>query len=125
MRNYLYFVITRKVTGFVPTLLLALLSPLSYLYAATVTLRNWIYECRLFKSKRIPCTVISVGNIASGGTGKTPVVIWIAKALLAGGSPSSHPVGAAITANKKHRGHGSCPTVKRFWCPSRRAATKP
>ncbi len=81
MRNYLYFVITRKVTGFVPTLLLALLSPLSVLYAATVTLRNWLYECRLFKSKRLPCTVISVGNIASGGTGKTPAVIWIAKAM--------------------------------------------
>ena len=83
MRNYLYFVITRKVTGFVPTLLLALLTPLSYLYAATVTLRNWLYDCRLLKSKRLPCTVISVGNIASGGTGKTPAVIWIAKALLA------------------------------------------
>lgn len=83
MRNYLYFVITRKVTGFVPTLLLALLTPLSYLYAATVTLRNWLYDCRLFKSKRLPCTVISVGNIASGGTGKTPAVVWIAKALLA------------------------------------------
>ena len=82
MRNYLYFVITRKVTGFVPTLLLALLTPLSYLYAATVTLRNWLYDFRLFKSKRLPCTVISVSNIASGGTGKTPAVIWIAKALL-------------------------------------------
>lgn len=83
MRNYLYFVITRKVTGLLPTLLLALLTPLSYLYAATVKLRNWLYECRLFKSKRLPCTVISVGNIASGGTGKTPAVIWIAKVLLA------------------------------------------
>ena len=81
MRNYLYFVITRKVTGFVPTLLLALLTPLSYLYAATVNLRNWLYDCRLLKSKRLPPTVISVGNIVSGGTGKTPVVIWIAKVL--------------------------------------------
>lgn len=97
MRNYLYFVITRKVTGFVPTLLLALLSPLSVLYAAIVTLRNWLYECRLFKSKRLPCTVISVGNIASGGTGKTPVVIWIAKALLDAGC---HP---AILLHGYHR----------------------
>ncbi len=85
MRNYLYFVITRRVTGFVPTLLLALLTPLSYLYAATVKLRNWLYDCRVLKSKQLPCTVISVGNIASGGTGKTPVVIWIAKALLDAG----------------------------------------
>ena len=98
MRNYLYFVITRKVTGFVPTLLLVLLTPLSYLYAATVKLRNWLYDCRLFKSKQLPCTVISVGNIASGGTGKTPVVIWIAKALLnAGRRP-------AILLRGYHRG---------------------
>lgn len=85
MRNYLYVVITRKVTGLLPTLLLVLLTPLSYLYAATVKLRNWLYDCRLLKSKGVPCTVISVGNIASGGTGKTPVVIWIAKALLDAG----------------------------------------
>ena len=85
MRNYLYVVITRKVTGLLPTLLLVLLTPLSYLYAAPVKFRNWLYDCRLFKSKQLPCTVISVGNIASGGTGKTPVVIWIAKALLDAG----------------------------------------
>ena len=85
MRNYLYFVITRKVTGFVPSLLLTLLTPLSYLYAAPVKLRNWFYDSRILKSKGLPCTVISVGNIASGGTGKTPVVIWIAKALLDAG----------------------------------------
>ncbi len=82
MRNYLYFVITRKVTGLVPTLLLVLLTPLSYLYAAILNIRNWLYDCGLLKSKQLPPTVISVGNIASGGTGKTPVVIWIAKALL-------------------------------------------
>ena len=81
MKNYLYFVITRKATGFVPTLLLTLLTPLSYLYAAIVKIRNWIYDYRLLRSKRLPPTVISVGNIVSGGTGKTPVVIWIARAL--------------------------------------------
>jgi tetraacyldisaccharide 4'-kinase len=81
MKNYLYFVITRKATGFVPTLLLTLLTPLSYVYAAIVNFRNWLYDCRLLKSRRLPPTVISVGNIVFGGTGKTPVVIWIAKAL--------------------------------------------
>lgn len=81
MKNYLYFVITRKITGPLPTLLIAVLTPLSYLYAVILNIRNWLYDCRLLKSKRLPPTVISVGNIASGGTGKTPVVIWIAKAL--------------------------------------------
>ena len=81
MKNYLYFVITRKATGPLPTLLIVLLTPLSYVYAAILIIRNWFYDCRFLKSKQLPCTVISVGNIVSGGTGKTPVVIWIAKAL--------------------------------------------
>ena len=85
MKSYLYFVITRKETGPLPTLLLTLLTPLSYVYAAIVNIRNWLYDCRLLKSKRLPPTVISVGNITSGGTGKTPVVIWIARALVDGG----------------------------------------
>ena len=63
MRNYLYSVITQKITGPLPTLLLTLLTPLSYLYAAIVKIRNWIYDCRLLRSKRLPPTVISVGNI--------------------------------------------------------------
>ena len=85
MKNYLYFVITRKLTGVIPTLLLTLLTPLSHVYAAVVKIRNWLYDRHLFKLKQLPCTVISVGNITSGGTGKTPVVIWIAKALLDAG----------------------------------------
>ncbi len=85
MNNYLYFVITRKITGAIPSLLLGLLTPLSFLFAATVRTRNWLYDCRVFKAKKLPCAVISVGNITSGGTGKTPAVIWIAKALLDAG----------------------------------------
>ena len=85
MRNYLYFVITRKLTGVIPTILLTLLTPLSYVYAAIVNIRNWLYDCHFLKLKQLPCTVMSVGNITSGGTGKTPVVIWIAKALLDAG----------------------------------------
>ncbi|MDE0042283.1 MAG: tetraacyldisaccharide 4'-kinase [Candidatus Poribacteria bacterium] len=81
MKNYLYFVITRKATGPLPTLLIALLTPLSYVYAVILNIRNWLYDCRLLKSKQLPCTVISVGNVVSGGTGKTPVAIWIAKAM--------------------------------------------
>ena len=55
--------------------------PLSWLYAASVQLRNILYTRGVFKSHRLPCRVISVGNIVVGGTGKTPVVIAIAKRL--------------------------------------------
>ena len=58
-----------------------LLIPLSWLYAASVWIRNQLYALGVFKARTLPCTVISVGNIVVGGTGKTPAVITIAKQL--------------------------------------------
>lgn len=81
MKDYLYTIITGRTTGVIPTLLLGLLTPLSYIYAIAIKTRGWLYDCGLLKQKRLPCTVISVGNIVAGGTGKTPAVIWIAKYL--------------------------------------------
>ena len=81
MKDYLYAIITGRTTGIIPTLLLGLLTPLSYIYAIVVKTRCWLYDCGLLKQRQLPCTVISVGNIAAGGTGKTPAVIWIAKYL--------------------------------------------
>ena len=58
-----------------------LLIPFSWLYAAGLWIRNRLYALGVFRVQRLPCTVISVGNIAVGGTGKTPAVIAIAKHL--------------------------------------------
>ena len=58
-----------------------LLIPLSWLYTASAQLRNILYTRGVFKARRLPCRVISVGNIVVGGTGKTPAVIVIAKHL--------------------------------------------
>ena len=58
-----------------------LLIPLSWLYGLIVSIRNRLYAVGVFKARRLPCRVISVGNIAVGGTGKTPAVIAIAKHL--------------------------------------------
>ena len=58
-----------------------LLIPLSWFYTASVQLRNILYTRGVFKARRLPCRVISVGNIVVGGTGKTPAVIVIAKHL--------------------------------------------
>ena len=81
MKDYLYAIITGRTTGIMPSLLIVLLTPLSYIYAALIKARGWLYDCRILKQKHLPCRVISVGNIVAGGTGKTPVVIWIAKYL--------------------------------------------
>ena len=81
MKDYLYTIITGRTTGIIPSLLIGLLTPLSYIYAVLLKTRGWLYDCGLLKQKQLPCGVISVGNIVAGGTGKTPVVIWIAKYL--------------------------------------------
>jgi tetraacyldisaccharide 4'-kinase len=81
MKDYLYAIITGRTTGVIPSLLIGLLTPLSYIYAMLIKMRGWLYDCGILKQKQLPCGVISVGNIVVGGTGKTPVVIWIAKYL--------------------------------------------
>lgn len=81
MKDYLYAIITGRRTGFIPFLLIGLLTPLSYIYAGVIKTRGWLYDCGFLKQKQLPCGVISVGNIVAGGTGKTPVVIWLAKYL--------------------------------------------
>jgi tetraacyldisaccharide 4'-kinase len=62
-----------------------LLSPLYLLslpYGWIVRLRVWLYATGLMKARRLSCPVISVGNIAVGGTGKTPLVMTLAKGLM-------------------------------------------
>ncbi len=62
-----------------------LLWPVSLLYGAIVRLRVWLYAKGLLKQKRLKAPVVSVGNLTVGGTGKTPMVIWLAERFLAEG----------------------------------------
>ncbi|ADQ83848.1 tetraacyldisaccharide 4'-kinase [Methylovorus sp. MP688] len=62
-----------------------LLIPLSWLFAALSSLRRLAYQYSLLPSFRLPVPVIVVGNISVGGTGKTPLVIWLVKQLQAAG----------------------------------------
>lgn len=59
-----------------------LLWPASKLYGAGVSIRTRLYASGLLKQKRLTAAVISVGNLTVGGTGKTPLVIWLAEKLL-------------------------------------------
>jgi tetraacyldisaccharide 4'-kinase len=59
-----------------------LLWPASKLYGVGVSIRTRLYTSGLLKQKRLKATVISVGNLSVGGTGKTPLVIWLAEKLL-------------------------------------------
>jgi tetraacyldisaccharide 4'-kinase len=50
-------------------------------YGAAVAVRNFLYDTGLLKSHKLAAPVISVGNITTGGTGKTPLVIWLCRYL--------------------------------------------
>ena len=58
-----------------------LLSPLSLLFLLVSILRRAAYRLHLKKVYRAPTPVIIVGNISVGGTGKTPLVIWLCRYL--------------------------------------------
>lgn len=62
-----------------------LLWPLSQLYSLLRFLRRLCYRAGLIPSDKLPVPVIVVGNISVGGTGKTPLVIWLARYLKAKG----------------------------------------
>ena len=65
--------------------LLALLIPLGWLYGIIAWLRVRCYRLGILRSWRPPVPVVSVGNLAVGGTGKTPTVDAVAKHFLAAG----------------------------------------
>jgi tetraacyldisaccharide 4'-kinase len=69
----------------VPRLLRIMLWPISLLYGAGVRMRSWLYAQGLLRQRRLKGAVISVGNLTVGGTGKTPMVIWLAEKFLADG----------------------------------------
>jgi tetraacyldisaccharide 4'-kinase len=74
-----------------------LLLPLSWLFALLSATRRTLYRLGVLKSERMPVPVIVVGNIFVGGTGKTPLTIWLVQALQRAGF---HP---GIVS----RGHGA------------------
>ena len=59
-----------------------LLFPLAIIYQLIVFWRNVLYNHNFFISRKLPAKIISVGNITTGGTGKTPAVIFLTQHFL-------------------------------------------
>ena len=53
----------------------------SRIYGWGIALRTHFFQAGIFRTKKLPCKVISIGNLTVGGTGKTPMAIYIARAL--------------------------------------------
>jgi len=58
-----------------------LLFPFSLVYALIVTIRNWLFDKGILRSSAFSLPIICVGNLAVGGTGKSPMVEWLIRLL--------------------------------------------
>lgn len=58
-----------------------LLYPFAAIYGLIVSLRNFLYDYKIFKSTEFEIPVISIGNITVGGTGKTPHTEYLVELL--------------------------------------------
>lgn len=69
---------TENLADFVVT---TVLWPFSLLFRLGVAMRGLCYRIGVFRGRKLPCPVISIGNLTTGGTGKTPVTLLIAERL--------------------------------------------
>ena len=106
-----------------------ILLPFSWLFAALSYLRRRLYERGVLTSVRINRPVVVVGNITVGGTGKTPVAIWLARQLKKrgmkpgiisrgyGGSVGPQPMQVRADSDPKTVGDEAVLMAKRSDCP--------
>lgn len=69
--------ISGRSTGLGPMLLRFFLSIAAWVYSVIIRLRNFLYSRGWLKTYRVNAVIFSIGNITVGGTGKTPLVIWL------------------------------------------------
>ena len=58
-----------------------LLAPFAWIYALVLNVRNWLYDCGIMKSRSFSVPTICIGNLALGGTGKTPHTEYLIRLL--------------------------------------------
>ena len=93
----------------------AFLFPVSVLFRLAVWVRRMLYRLRVLRTTVMPVPVIVVGNITVGGTGKTPLVLWLARelrergwtpAVVASGYGGTRREPAAVTGRDDPRASG-------------------
>ncbi|MCK4607966.1 MAG: tetraacyldisaccharide 4'-kinase [Gammaproteobacteria bacterium] len=106
-----------------------LLTPLSGIYRLIIAIRYSIYKFGLKSSHKFNVPVVIVGNISVGGTGKTPLVIWLAAFLQQqglkpgivsrgyGGHSSNYPCVVHEASDPKEIGDEALLISQRTHCP--------
>lgn len=78
LQTYLYKLVHGEKHGILANLVLVLLRFFSLIYGLGVVVKLSLYRFGLLKRHKLPCPVISLGNITVGGTGKTPTALTLA-----------------------------------------------
>jgi tetraacyldisaccharide 4'-kinase len=89
-------------------------------YSIIIHLRNFLYSKNWLKAHRANAAVLSVGNITVGGTGKTPLVIWLCKFLQQKGIQC-----AVLTRGYKTRRTVDEPAILAESCPQAKIVINP
>ncbi|HVM89184.1 MAG TPA: tetraacyldisaccharide 4'-kinase [Puia sp.] len=58
-----------------------LLFPLSFVYGMIIYIRNWLYDKQIIEATSFNLPIICIGNLAVGGTGKSPMVEYLIRSL--------------------------------------------
>lgn len=98
-------------------------------YAVAVRSRNLMYDGGLLPNRAVAVPVISIGNITTGGTGKTPLVIWLCRYLSQKGLRTAiltrgYKTAAGEMSDEPALLAKSCPGVQVFVDPDRVAGAK-
>ncbi len=107
----------------------ALLRPLGGLYCTAASARAFLYATGILRRVELPVPVVVVGNISVGGTGKTPLLIWLAGTLAAlgyrpgivargyGGASSEWPRDVSADSDPREVGDEPVLLARRTRCP--------
>ncbi len=78
MKNYINELHYKKKPNIAEWAILVLLISFSLVYRLAVVFRNFLYNVNLLKSEKLSAYVVSIGNLTTGGTGKTPITAKLA-----------------------------------------------
>jgi tetraacyldisaccharide 4'-kinase len=83
-------------------------------YALVIRLRNFLYDKGWLKAHRVNAKVMSIGNITVGGTGKTPLVVWMCNTINQKSKIKNQNCGCAILT----RGYKTHLAKRKNWIPA-------